>query len=115
MKSAAGLMPAPELLAAGAAVGIGSDGSASNNNQDMFEEMDIAAKLQKFARMDPTALPAQQVVAMATILGARALHMDHQIGQPEANRSDGSKYYGDLRLLNWRSHTLLLEPIMRQS
>ena len=66
MKSAAGLMPAPEMLAAGAAVGIGTDGAASNNNQDMFEEMDLAAKLQKFARMDPTTSPADQVVAMAT-------------------------------------------------
>ena len=86
MKSAAGLMPAPEMLAAGAAVGIGSDGPASNNNQDMFEEMDIAAKLQKFARMDPTALPADQVVAMATITGARALHVDRQIGSLEAGK-----------------------------
>lgn len=86
MKTAAGLMPAPELLAAGAAVGIGSDGAASNNNQDMFEEMDLAAKLQKFARMDPTALPAEQVVAMATILGARALHMDKQIGSLERGK-----------------------------
>jgi 5-methylthioadenosine/S-adenosylhomocysteine deaminase len=86
MKSAAGLMPAPEMLTAGAAVGIGSDGAASNNNQDMFEEMDLAAKLQKFARMDPTALPAQQVVAMATIIGARALHIDKQIGSLEPGK-----------------------------
>ncbi|MGA8594005.1 MAG: amidohydrolase [Bryobacteraceae bacterium] len=86
MKSAAGLMPAPELLASGVPVGIGSDGAASNNNQDMFEEMDLAAKLQKFARMDPTALPAEQVVAMATIIGARALHMDKQIGSLEAGK-----------------------------
>lgn len=74
------------MLAAGAAVGIGSDGAASNNNQDMFEEMDLAAKLQKFARMDPTALPAEEVVAMATIIGARALHMDKQIGSLEAGK-----------------------------
>ncbi|HEX3683406.1 MAG TPA: amidohydrolase [Bryobacteraceae bacterium] len=86
MKSAAGLMPAPELLGAGVAVGIGSDGAASNNNQDMFEEMDLGAKLQKFARMDPTALPAEQVVAMATITGARALHMEKQIGSIEAGK-----------------------------
>jgi 5-methylthioadenosine/S-adenosylhomocysteine deaminase len=86
MKSAAGLMPAPEMLAAGVPVGIGSDGAASNNNQDMFEEMDLAAKLQKFARMDPTALPAEQVVAMATITGARALHMDKQIGSLEPGK-----------------------------
>ncbi len=86
MKSAAGLMPAPEMLAAGVAVGIGSDGPASNNNQDMFEEMDLGAKLQKFARMDPKALPAEQVVAMATITGARALHMEKQIGSLEVGK-----------------------------
>ncbi|MBV9404984.1 MAG: amidohydrolase, partial [Acidobacteriaceae bacterium] len=86
MKTAAGVMPAPALLAAGVAVGIGSDGAASNNNQDMFEEMDLAPKLQKLARMDPTALPAEQVVAMATIVGARALHMDKQIGSLEPSK-----------------------------
>ncbi len=86
MKSAAGLSPVPEMLAAGVAVGIGSDGAASNNNQDMFEEMDLAAKLQKFGRMDPTALPAPQVVAMGTIIGARALHMEKRIGSLEAGK-----------------------------
>jgi 5-methylthioadenosine/S-adenosylhomocysteine deaminase len=86
MKSAAGLMPAPDLLAAGVPVGIGSDGAASNNNQDMFQEMNLAAKLQKFSRMDPTALPAEQTVAMATITGARALHIDKQTGSLEAGK-----------------------------
>ena len=86
MKSAAGLSPAPEMLGAGVAVGIGSDGAASNNNQDMFREMDLAAKLQKFARMDPTALPAEQTVAMGTITGARALHMEKQIGSLEVGK-----------------------------
>src|SRR6202046_3159744 len=83
MKTAAGLMPAAELLAAGVAVGIGTDGAASNNNQDMFEEMDLAAKEQKFARMDPKALPAEQVVEMATVTRARALHLEGQIGSLE--------------------------------
>lgn len=86
MKSAAGLSPVPEMLAAGVAVGLGTDGAASNNNQDMFEEMDLAAKLQKFARRDPTALPAEQVVAMATSTGARALHMEKQIGSLEPGK-----------------------------
>ena len=85
-KSAAGLSPVPEMLKAGVAVGIGSDGPASNNNQDLFEEMDLAAKLQKFARMDPTALPAEDAVAMGTITGARALHMDKQIGSLESGK-----------------------------
>jgi 5-methylthioadenosine/S-adenosylhomocysteine deaminase len=86
MKTAAGLMPAVELLSAGVAVGLGTDGAASNNNQDMFEEMDLAAKEQKFARMDPRALSAKQVVEMATITGARALHMEKQIGSLEAGK-----------------------------
>jgi 5-methylthioadenosine/S-adenosylhomocysteine deaminase len=86
MKSAAGLIPAPEMLAAGISVGIGSDGAASNNEQDMFREMDVAAKLQKFSRMDPTALPAEQTVAMATIIGARALHIDKQTGSLEIGK-----------------------------
>jgi 5-methylthioadenosine/S-adenosylhomocysteine deaminase len=86
MKSAAGLMPAPEMLAGGVAVGIGTDGAASNNDQDMFREIDLAAKLQKFGRMDPTALPAEQTVAMATFTGARALHIDKQTGSLEIGK-----------------------------
>ena len=75
-----------ELLSAGVAVGIGTDGAASNNSQDMFEEMDLAAKEQKFARMDPKALPAAQVVEMATVTGARALHLERQIGSLEVGK-----------------------------
>jgi 5-methylthioadenosine/S-adenosylhomocysteine deaminase len=86
MKTAAGLMPAVELLSAGVAVGIGTDGAARNNNQDMFEEMDLATKQQKFARMDPKALSAAQVVEMATITGARALHLERQIGSLELGK-----------------------------
>src|ERR1700733_5378397 len=62
MKTAAGVMPLPEMLASGEPIGLATDGAASNNNQDLFEEMDLAAKLQKIARMDPRALPAKQVV-----------------------------------------------------
>jgi 5-methylthioadenosine/S-adenosylhomocysteine deaminase len=86
MKTAAGLMPAVELLSAGVAVGIGTDGAASNNNQDMFEEMDLAGKEQKFARMDPKALSAVQIVEMATITGARALHLERQVGSLEVGK-----------------------------
>jgi len=86
MKTAAGVMPIPEMLAAGLAVGLGTDGAASNNNQDMFEEMDLAAKLQKVTRMDPRALPAEQAVEMATSGGARALHMEKEIGSLETGR-----------------------------
>jgi 5-methylthioadenosine/S-adenosylhomocysteine deaminase len=86
MKTASGVMPVVEMLAAGQAVGLATDGAASNNNQDMFEEMDIASKLQKSSRRDPRALPAEQVVEMATIGGAHALHLDKQIGSLEAGK-----------------------------
>jgi len=86
MKTAAGVSPVPDMLAAGMAVGLGTDGAASNNNLDLFEEMDLAAKLQKITRMDPRALPAEKVVEMATIDGARALHMDKEIGSLETGK-----------------------------
>jgi 5-methylthioadenosine/S-adenosylhomocysteine deaminase len=86
MKTAAGVMPVVNMLAAGQAIGLATDGAASNNNQDMFEEMDLAAKLQKVTRMDSRALPAEQVVEMATIGGARAIHLEKQIGSLEAGK-----------------------------
>jgi 5-methylthioadenosine/S-adenosylhomocysteine deaminase len=86
MKTAAGVMRVVEMLAAGEAIGLATDGAASNNNQDMFEEMDLAAKLQKAWRRDPRALPAQQVVEMATITGARALHLENSIGSLESGK-----------------------------
>jgi 5-methylthioadenosine/S-adenosylhomocysteine deaminase len=86
MKTAAGVMPVENMLAAGQAIGLATDGAASNNNQDMFEEMDLAAKLQKITRMDSRALPAEQVVEMATIGGARAIHLEKQIGSLEAGK-----------------------------
>jgi 5-methylthioadenosine/S-adenosylhomocysteine deaminase len=86
MKTAAGVMPVGEMLAAGEAIGLATDGAASNNDLDLFEEMDLAAKLQKVARMDSRALPAEQVVEMATITGARALHLEKQLGSLEAGK-----------------------------
>ena len=86
MKTAAGVMPVSEMLAAGEPIGLATDGAASNNNLDLFEEMDLAAKLQKITRMDPRALPAEQVVEMATIGGARAIHLDKQIGSLEPGK-----------------------------
>jgi len=86
MKTAAGVMPIVEMLAAGEAIALATDGAASNNNLDMFREMDLAPKLQKLARMDSRALAAEQVVALATITGARALHLDKQIGSLEPGK-----------------------------
>ena len=74
MKLASGVAPVLKMLQAGIPVGLGTDGVAgSNNDVDMMEEMDLAAKLQKVTSGDPTALPADQAFAMATIMGAQAL------------------------------------------
>jgi len=87
MKLASGVAPVLKMMQAGIAVGLGTDGVAgSNNDVDMFEEMDLAAKLQKVTSGDPTALPAEQAFAMATILGAQALKMGEQIGSLETGK-----------------------------
>ena len=87
MMLASGVAPVIEERAAGVAVGLGTDGPAgSNNDLDLMEEMDLAAKLQKITRMDPQALGAKVVVEMATIEGARALHMEKEIGSLEAGK-----------------------------
>jgi len=87
MMLASGVSPVPELRAAGVAVGLGTDGPAgSNNDLDLMEEMDLAAKLAKLTKMNPLALNAPAVVEMATIEGARALHMDKEIGSLEKGK-----------------------------
>jgi 5-methylthioadenosine/S-adenosylhomocysteine deaminase len=86
MKLASGIAPVARMLALGIPVGLGTDGAASNNNLDMFQAMDFAAKLQKLATMNPTALPAMQVLDMATINGARALGLDKEIGSLEVGK-----------------------------
>jgi 5-methylthioadenosine/S-adenosylhomocysteine deaminase len=87
MMLASGIASVGKLLARGVAVGLGTDGVAgSNNDHDMMEEMDLAAKLQKVARNDPTALSAQQVFEMATLGGARALGMANVIGSIEPGK-----------------------------
>ncbi|HEX3559695.1 MAG TPA: amidohydrolase [Pyrinomonadaceae bacterium] len=86
MKLGSGIAPVPQMLRAGVAVGLGTDGAASNNDLDMWEEMDTAAKLAKVATFDPKVLSAEEALAMATIGGARALHMDSDIGSLEAGK-----------------------------
>jgi 5-methylthioadenosine/S-adenosylhomocysteine deaminase len=87
MMLASGVAPVIEERAAGIAVGLGTDGPAgSNNDLDLMEEMDLAAKLQKITKMDPRALGAKAVVEMATIEGAKALHMEKQIGSLEVGK-----------------------------
>src|SRR5579859_4962986 len=87
MMIASGVAPVPEERAAGIGVGLGTDGPAgSNNDLDLMEEIDLAAKLAKISKMDPLALGAKDVVAMATIDGARAIHMGKEIGSLEAGK-----------------------------
>jgi 5-methylthioadenosine/S-adenosylhomocysteine deaminase len=84
---ASGVAPVPEERASGIAVGLGTDGPAgSNNDLNLMEEMDLAAKLAKVTKMNPLALTAKAVVEMATIDGARALHMEKEIGSLEAGK-----------------------------
>jgi 5-methylthioadenosine/S-adenosylhomocysteine deaminase len=87
MMLASGVAPVIEERTAGVHVGLGTDGPAgSNNDLDLMEEMDLAAKLQKVTKMDPQALGARAAVEMATIEGARALHMEEEIGSLEAGK-----------------------------
>ena len=86
MKLASGTAPVLPLRAARVPVGLGTDGAASNNDLDMFEAMRQAALLHKLQSNDPRALPAPDVIAMATREGARALGMDEQIGSLEAGK-----------------------------
>ncbi|MGC1089988.1 MAG: amidohydrolase [Candidatus Acidiferrum sp.] len=87
MMLASGVAPVVDERAVGIAVGLGTDGPAgSNNDLDLMEEMDLAAKLQKITRMDPRALDAKSVVEMATIEGAKALHMEKEIGSLERGK-----------------------------
>jgi 5-methylthioadenosine/S-adenosylhomocysteine deaminase len=87
MKLASGVAPVVKILRLGIPMGLGTDGVAgSNNDVDMMEEIDLAAKLQKVITGDPRALPAEQAFAMATIIGARSIGMDRLIGSIEAGK-----------------------------
>jgi 5-methylthioadenosine/S-adenosylhomocysteine deaminase len=86
MKLASGVAPIPDLLKRGVPVGLGTDGCASNNNLDLFQEMDFAAKVHKVHRLDPTVMPAETVLEMATLGGARVLGMEAEIGSLEVGK-----------------------------
>ncbi len=87
MKLAAGVARIPEMLAMDMPVGLGTDGSASNNDVNMWEEMDTAAKLHKLISKDPKVASAVQMFEMATIRGARALHLEKITGSLEIGKS----------------------------
>jgi cytosine/adenosine deaminase-related metal-dependent hydrolase len=86
----------PALRQAGVPIEIGTDGSASNDSQNMLEAVKTAALLQKVARLDPRALTAGDVLAMATVEGARALGLERRIGSLEpGKRADVVRLRGD--------------------
>lgn len=86
MKLASGVAPISAMLKGGVVVGLGTDGCASNNNLDMFQEMDTAAKLEKSARLDPTVMSAETVLRMATCNGAKVLGMGEEVGTLEVGK-----------------------------
>jgi len=86
MKLASGVAPVPEMLKENLPVGLGTDGAASNNDLNLWEEMDTAAKLHKLISNDPKVVSAQEAFEMATIRGARALHLENEIGSLEQGK-----------------------------
>jgi len=86
MKLASGVAPVTDMLAAGVRVGLGTDGAASNNDLDMWEEMRLAALLQKVEQMNPEALSANTVLRMATVGGATAIGLGDSIGSLEVGK-----------------------------
>ncbi len=89
LKLASGFAPVSKMIETGLNVGIGTDGPASNNDLDMFEEMRLAAFIAKASSGDPTAIPAQTALSMATRLGAKAMHIGHLTGSlEEGKRAD---------------------------
>lgn len=86
LKLASGFAQVAKMLDMGISVGIGTDGPASNNDLDMFEEMRLTSFIAKGLTGNPTVVPAPQVLTMATRMGARALHIDHEVGSLEAGK-----------------------------
>jgi len=96
LKLASGISPVPKLMKAGVTIALGTDSPCSNNNSDMFEVMKTTALLHKGVNQDPTLLPAEQVLRMATIEGAKALLWDHEVGSIEIGKD------ADLAILDFK-------------
>ncbi len=123
MKVAAGVAPVPTMLTAGVAVGLGTDGAASNNDLDLWEEIDTAAKLHKVTSGDPKVVKARDALRMATLLGARAIDMENEIGSLEVGkradlivvRTDGfhqTPYYDPYSLLTYSTKSSDVETVI---
>jgi 5-methylthioadenosine/S-adenosylhomocysteine deaminase len=95
-----GVSPVPEMMARGVTVSLGTDGAASNNCLDMFQTMKVCALMHKASSWDPTILPAQKVLDLATIDGARALGLEDKVGSIEVGKE------ADLVLLDLRAPNL---------
>ena len=100
-KLASGIAKVPELLDAGANVGLGCDGAPSNNSYDMVREMKLAAVIQKARLLDPLTMPAATVLEMATLNGARAMGMEREVGSVAVGKR------ADLALINLKSPHLV--------
>jgi 5-methylthioadenosine/S-adenosylhomocysteine deaminase len=86
MKLASGVAPVPKMIQEGLRIGLGTDGAASNNDLNMWEEMDTVAKLHKVFSGDPKVISAEQAFELATIRGAQALHLEKEIGSIEKGK-----------------------------
>jgi 5-methylthioadenosine/S-adenosylhomocysteine deaminase len=86
MKLASGVAPVPKMMAEGIRVGLGTDGAASNNDLNMWEEMDTVAKLHKVFSGDPKVISAEEALELATIRSAQALHLEKEIGSIETGK-----------------------------
>ena len=86
MKLASGVAPVPKMMTEDVFVGLGTDGAASNNDLNMWEEMDTVAKLHKVFSGDPKVISAQQAFELATIRGAQAIHLEKEIGSLEKGK-----------------------------
>ena len=101
LKLASGIPRIPELIGAGANVGLGCDGAPCNNSHDMIREMKLAAVIQKARLLDPLSMPASTVLEMATLNGARAMGMESSVGSIEVGKR------GDLALVDLKKPHLV--------
>jgi 5-methylthioadenosine/S-adenosylhomocysteine deaminase len=108
LKLASGLAPVQKIKNAGVNVALGTDGVASNNSHDLFEELKMASLLQKYATGDPTAMPAFEALAMATVNGAKAQGRGHESGMIKVG------YDADVLLMDFDNprQTLCYDPVL---